>query len=54
MNQKNIKDQLNFQFDLIDKKNKKKVLKKGEKLNFVLAKNLKEKGLKEILVSKMN
>ena len=38
-------------FDLIDKKNNKKVLKKGEKLNFVLATKLKEKGLKEIAVS---
>ena len=42
---------IKIQFDLIDKKNKKKILKKGEKLNLVLAKNLKEKGLKEILVS---
>ena len=42
---------IKLQFDLIDKKNKKKILKKGEKLNLVLAKNLKEKGLKEILVS---
>ena len=33
-------------FDLIDKKNNKKILQKGEKLNFVLAKKLKEKGLK--------
>jgi len=38
-------------FDLISKNNKKKVLKKGEKLNFVLAKSLKDKGLKEIIVS---
>ncbi len=43
---------IKLQFDLIDKKDKKKILKKGEKLNIVLAKNLKEKGLKEILVSK--
>ena len=43
---------IKLQFDLIDKKNKKKILKKGEKLNIVLAKNLKEKGLNEILVSK--
>ncbi len=42
---------IKLQFDLIDKKNKKKILKKGEKLNLVLAKNLKAKGLKEILVS---
>ena len=38
-------------FDLIDKKNKKKVLKKGEKLNFVVAEKLKNKDLKEIFVS---
>ena len=38
-------------FDLIDKKNDKKILKKGEKLNLVLANKLKEKGLKEIIVS---
>ena len=42
---------IKLQFDLIDKKNKKKVLKKGEKLNFVVAKNLKEKGLKEIIIT---
>ncbi len=42
---------IKLQFDLIDKKNKKKVLKKGEKLNFVLAKSLKEKGLKEIIIT---
>ncbi len=42
---------IKLQFDLIDKKNKKKMLKKGEKLNYVLAKTLKDKGLKEILVS---
>ncbi len=40
-----------LQFDLIDKKNKKKILKKGEKLNFILAKSLKDKGLKEIVIS---
>ena len=39
-----------LQFDLIDKKNGKKVLKKGEKLNYVLANKLKEKGLKEVSV----
>ena len=38
-------------FDLINKSNNKKFLKKGEKLNFVLAKSLKEKGLKEVIVS---
>ncbi len=38
-------------FDLIDKKNNKKILKKGEKLNFILAEKLKGKDLKEIIVS---
>ena len=38
-------------FDLIDKKNNKKVLKKGEKLNFVVAEKLKNKDLNEIFVS---
>ncbi len=47
----NYKRPIKLQFDLIDKKNKKKILKKGEKLNLVLAKNLKAKGLKEIFVS---
>ncbi len=42
---------IKLQFDLIDKKNKKRILKKGEKLNIVLAKNLQNKGLKEIQVS---
>ena len=38
-------------FDIIDKNNNKKVLQKGEKINFVLASKLKEKNLKQILVS---
>ena len=38
-------------FDLINKENNKKILKKGEKLNFILAKKLKEKKLKEIIIS---
>ena len=50
LNQK-YKRPIKLLFDFIDKKNNKKILKKGEKLNFVLAKKLKEKGLKEILVS---
>ncbi len=41
---------IKLQFDLIDKKNNKKVLKKGEKLNFILANKMKEKGLKEITI----
>jgi len=40
-------------FDLIDKKNNKKILKKGEKLNFILAQKLKEKNLDKILVSEV-
>ena len=46
----NYKRPIKLQFDLIDKKNNKKVLKKGDKLNFVLAKKLKDNGLKEINV----
>ncbi len=38
-------------FDLIDKKNNKKILKKGEKLNLILAQKLKEKNLDKIIVS---
>ncbi len=38
-------------FDLIDKKNNKKVLKKGEKLNFILAEKLKNKDLNEVIVT---
>ena len=37
--------------DLIDAKNNKKVLSKGEKLNFIIAKKLQDKNLKEILIS---
>jgi len=47
----NYKRPIKLLFDLVDRKNNKKVLQKGEKLNFVLANKLKEKGLKEILVS---
>jgi len=38
-------------FDLIDAKNNKKILSKGEKLNFIIAKKFEEKNLKEIFVS---
>ena len=38
-------------YDLIDAKNKKKVLQKGEKLNIIIARKLHEKNLKEILIS---
>ncbi len=52
LNPEKYKRPIKLQFDLIDKKNKKRVLKKGEKLNYVLAKSLKDKGLKEIIISK--
>ena len=47
----NYKRPLKLSFDLIDAKNNKKILSKGEKLNIVIAKKLEEKGLKDILVS---
>ena len=47
----NYKRPIKLLFDLIDKNNNKKVLQKGEKLNLVLAKKLKEKKLEQILVS---
>ena len=42
---------IKLQFDLVDKKNNKKILKKGEKLNFILAQKLKEKNLDSVIVS---
>ncbi len=47
----NYKRPIKLSFDLIDAKNKKKILGKGEKLNFIISKKLQEKNLKEILVS---
>ena len=47
----NYKRPIKLLFDLVDKSNGKKVLQKGEKLNLVLANKLKEKKLKEIIVS---
>ncbi len=47
----NYKRPIKLFFDLVDRKNNKKVLQKGEKLNLILANKLKDKGLKEILVS---
>ncbi len=38
-------------FDLVDAKNKKKLLNKGDKLNFIIANKFKEKGTQDILVS---
>ena len=46
----NYKRPLKLSFDLIDAKNNKKVLGKGEKLNIVIAKKLKEKGLTSISI----
>ena len=47
----NYKRPIKLLFDIIDKSNNKKVLQKGEKINLVLANKLKEKSLKQILVS---
>ncbi len=47
----NYKRPIKLTFDLIDAKNNKKVLSKGEKLNFIIAKKLEEKNLKEIFIS---
>ena len=46
----NYKRPIKLSYDLVDSKIK-KVLGKGEKLNFIIAKKLAEKGLKNILVS---
>ncbi len=51
-NPENYKRPIKLSYDLIDSKNSKKVLLKGEKLNFVIAKKLQEKGLKSILSSR--
>ena len=50
-NPENYKRPIKLSFDLIDSKNNKKVLSKGEKLNIVIAKKLQEKGLSEISIS---
>ena len=47
----NYKRPVKLTFDLIDAKNNKKILSKGEKLNFIIAKKLEEKNLKEIFVT---
>ena len=47
----NFKRPIKLSFDLIDAKNSKKVLSKGEKLNIVIARKLFEKGLKTICVA---
>ncbi len=50
-NPENYKRPIKLSFDLIDAKTNKKILSKGEKLNFVIAKKLQEKGLDSILVT---
>ena len=50
-NPDNYKRPIKLSFDLIDAKNNKKVLSKGEKLNFIIAKKLQEKGLSLISVT---
>ena len=47
----NYKRPIKLPYDLIDSKNKKKILSKGEKLNLIIAKKLQEKGLNSILTS---
>ena len=47
----NYKRPIKLSYDLIDAKNNKKILTKGEKLNIVIAKKLKEKGLQSISIS---
>ena len=47
----NYKRPIKLSHDLIDAKTKKKVLNKGDKLNFIIAKKLKDKNLSDILVS---
>ena len=47
----NYKRSIKLSGDLIDSKTKKKFLNKGEKLNFIIANKLKEKGLQNLLIS---
>jgi len=50
-NPEEYKRPIKLPYDLIDSKNKKKLLSKGEKLNFIIAKKLQEKGLTSVLIS---
>ncbi len=50
-NPDNYKRPVKINYDIIDAKNNKKLVSKGEKLNFVIAKKLIDKGLEEILIS---
>jgi DNA-directed RNA polymerase subunit beta len=47
----NYKRPQKLSYDLIDAQNNKKILGKGEKLNIVIAKKLKEKGLNKLLIN---
>ncbi len=51
-NPENYKRPIKLSSDLIDSSNNKKILSKGEKLNYIIAKKLQEKGLKSISLSK--
>ena len=48
----NYKRPIKLSYDLINAGNKKKILSKGEKINYIIAQKLKEKNLSEIIVSK--
>ena len=48
----NYKRPIKLSYDLINAENNKKVLSKGEKINYIIAQKLKEKKLSEIIVSK--
>ncbi len=50
-NPENYRRPIKLSYDLIDSKNNKKILSKGDKLNFIIAQKLKEKGLSSILIS---
>ncbi len=50
-NPENYKRPIKLSYDLIDSKNDKKILSVGEKLNFIIAKKLQEKGLNSIFVT---
>ena len=50
-NPDNYKRPIKLSYDLIDSKNNKKILSKGERLNLIIARKLYEKGLKSILIT---
>ena len=49
-NPENYKRPIKLRTDLINSKNEKKILKKGSKINFAIAKNLFDEGLKNVFV----